>query len=58
MFIKTYNLRIKWIIKVIKFSSKISVKIILMTKPVILNPNRQKAKKMQTVVGFGSKILS
>ena len=53
-----YNLTTKQIIqKVIKISSKISVKTILMTKPVILNPNSQKVKKKQTIVGFGSKIL-
>ena len=47
-----YNL-----IKAIKVSSKVSVKTILMTKPVILNPNIQKTNKRQTIVSFGSKIL-
>ena len=50
------NLSIKkQIIK--EISSKISVKTILMTKPVILSPNSQKANRRQTIVGFGSKIL-
>ena len=57
MFIKMYNLRIQEIIKVIKVSSKISVKIILMTKPIILNPNNQKNNKKQIIVGFGGKFL-
>ena len=52
-----YNLRIQEIIKVIKVSSKISVKIILMTKPIILNPNNQKTNKKQIIVGFGGKFL-
>ena len=51
-----YNLQIQEIIKVIKVSSKISVKIILMTKP-ILNPNNQKTNKRQIIVGFGGKFL-
>ena len=52
------NLSIKkQIIKVIEISSKISVKTILMTKPVILSPNSQKSNRRQTIVGFGSKIL-
>ena len=52
------NLSIKkQIIKVIEISSKISVKTILMTKPVIMSPNSQKANRRQTIVGFGSKIL-
>ena len=52
------NLSIKkQIIKVIEISSKISVKTILMTKPVILSPNSQKANRRQTIVSFGSKIL-
>ena len=38
-------------------SSKISVKIILMTKPIILNPNNQKTNKKQIIVGFGGKFL-
>ena len=57
MFIKMYNLQIQEIIKVIKVSSKISVKIILMTKPIILNPNNQKTNKRQIIVGFGGKFL-
>ena len=52
-----YNLQIQEIIKVIKVSSKISVKIILMTKPIILNPNNQKTNKRQIIVGFGGKFL-
>ena len=40
-----------------KVSSKLSAKTILMTKPVILNPNSQKTDKRQTIVGFSSKIL-
>ena len=52
-----YNLQIQGIIKVIKVSSKISVKIILMTKPIILNPNNQKTNKKQIIVGFGGKFL-
>ena len=43
--------------KVIQVSSKVNVKTILMTKPVILNPNDQKTNKRQTIVGFGSKSL-
>ena len=42
--------------KVIKVDPKISVKTILMTKPVILIHNSQKTKR-QTVVGFSSKSL-
>ena len=53
-----YNLQIQEIIKVIKVSSKISVKIILMTKPIILNPNNQKTNKRQIIVGFGGKFLN
>ena len=52
-----YNVRIKSIIKVIKIRSKIILKIILMTKPVILNPYSQKAGKKQTTAGSGGKIL-
>ena len=52
-----YNLQTQEIIKVIKVSSKISVKIILMTKPIILNPNNQKTNKRQIIVGFGGKFL-
>ena len=52
-----YNLQIQEIIKVIKVSSKISVKIILMTKPIILNPNNQKTNMRQIIVGFGGKFL-
>ena len=51
-----YNLRIKLIIKVIKISSKISVKTILMTKPVILNPNSPKTNKRQNIVDSAGKI--
>ena len=40
-----------------KSYSKTSVKTILMTKPLILNPNGQKTNKRQTIVGFGRKIL-
>ena len=40
-----------------KISPKISVKTILMTIPVILNPNSQKTNKRQTIVGFGIKSL-
>ena len=43
--------------KVIKTSSKISLKTILMKKPVILNPNSQKTNKRKTIVYFDSKIL-
>ena len=43
--------------KVIKVSSKVCVKTILMTKPVILNPTSQKTNKRQTIVVFSSKIL-
>ena len=52
-----YNLQIQEIIKVIKVSSKISVKIILMTKPIILNPNNLKTHKRQIIVAFGGKFL-
>ena len=46
--------------KVIKISPKITVKTILMTKPVIMSPNSansQKINKTQAGVGFSSKIL-
>ena len=52
-----YNLWIQEIIKVIKVSSKISAKIILMTKPIILNPNNQKTNKRQIIIGFSGKFL-
>ena len=48
---------IKQMIKVIKISPKISVRTILITKPVILSHNGQKASKRQTIVGFSNKIL-
>ena len=40
-----------------KISPKISVKTILVTKPVILSPDSKIANIRQTVVGFGSKVL-
>ena len=43
--------------KVIKITPKISVKIILVAKTVILNPKSKKINKSQTIVGFGGKIL-
>ena len=43
--------------KVIKITPKISVKIILVAKTVILNPKSKKINKSQTIVGFGCKIL-
>ena len=43
--------------KVIKITPKISVKIILVAKTVILNPKSKKINKSPTIVGFGGKIL-
>ena len=40
-----------------KISPKISVKTILVTKPVILSPDSKIANIRQTIVGFGSKVL-
>ena len=53
-----YNSRKKSIIKVMKISPKISVKTILVTKPVILSPDSKIANIRQTIVGFGSKVLT